>query len=120
MRKVGRLNLKLHFQSTIGWRMGSAKQCRHLKPIDQDVAIMKPIKPLLLLGALLCAAATQSALASPAAASSGQDQATPAQCDSVSFASDSPANRAACRRLFARQVRPTVQTSPLTASDFGS
>jgi hypothetical protein len=80
---------------------------------------MKPFKPLLLLGALLGAAATQSALASPDV-SSDYAKATMAQCDSVSFASGSPANRAACRRIFAREVRPTVQTSPLTASDFGS
>jgi hypothetical protein len=80
---------------------------------------MKPIKPLLLLGALFCAAAAQSALAAPDT-SSDQGKAVVAQCDSVSFASGSPANRAACRRIFARQVRPNVQTSPLTASDFGS
>jgi hypothetical protein len=80
---------------------------------------MKPSKPLSLLAALLCAAATQSALASPDA-SSGREAAVAAQCDSVSFASGTPANRAACRRIFARQTRPTVQTSPLTASDYGS
>ncbi|OLL32698.1 hypothetical protein BTH42_05605 [Burkholderia sp. SRS-W-2-2016] len=43
-----------------------------------------------------------------------------AQCDSVSFATGTRQNRAACRRIFARQIRPTVQTSPQTAADFGS
>jgi hypothetical protein len=80
---------------------------------------MKPSKQLSLLAALLCAAAIQPALASPDA-SSGYERATPAQCDSVSFASGTPGNRAACRRIFARQTRPTVQSAPLTASDYGS
>ncbi|MFT4069763.1 hypothetical protein [Paraburkholderia sp.] len=83
---------------------------------------MKSSKQWFVLTALLAAVATQPVLAA-ASDVSPQTAASPdvaPQCDSVSFATGSPRNRAACRRIFAREARPTVQTSPLTASDFGS
>ncbi len=46
-------------------------------------------------------------------------QAQTPQCDSASFAAGSSANRAACRRMFARELRPSVQNSPQTAADYG-
>jgi hypothetical protein len=81
---------------------------------------MKPSIQWFLLAASFGVAAAQPALAADSSPSPASSPAVTAQCDSVSFAAGTPQNRAACRRVFARQTRPTVQTSPLTASDYGS
>ncbi|WP_109480470.1 hypothetical protein [Paraburkholderia sp. C35] len=81
------------------------------------MTIFKPFALTLLLAASAANASTLQP-ASPAAGHSGNG--ATAMCDSVSFATGSAQNRAACRRLFAREARPTVQTSPLTASDYAS
>jgi hypothetical protein len=81
---------------------------------------MNILKPLGLTYMLLCGAANagtlQPASDTPVHPTNGRAP----FCDSVSFATGSAQNRAACRRVFAREARPTVQTSPLTASDYAS
>jgi hypothetical protein len=68
--------------------------------------------------ALLGSAAAQAALgavsdASPQAAPSA---AVAPQCDSVSFATGTPQNRAACRRVFARQVHFALPRHKMNAA----
>ncbi|MEM5340674.1 hypothetical protein [Paraburkholderia azotifigens] len=81
---------------------------------------MNLLKPLVLISALLCGAAHAGTIlpAGDTSNHSANDRAL--LCDSVSFATGSAQNRAACRRVFAREARPTVQTAPLTASDYAS
>ena len=81
---------------------------------------MNILKPLGLTYMLLCGAANAGTI-QPAGDTSIHPAAGRALlCDSESFATGSAQNRAACRRVFAREARPTVQTSPLTASDYAS
>ncbi|WP_206384062.1 hypothetical protein, partial [Burkholderia multivorans] len=42
------------------------------------------------------------------------------RCDAASFAKSDASYRQGCRRMFAREPRPSVQTSPQAAADFAS
>ncbi|WP_321814059.1 MULTISPECIES: hypothetical protein [unclassified Paraburkholderia] len=81
---------------------------------------MKFLKLAVLATAVLCGAAHASTLTT--ADNSGQQLAhlKVQQCDSASFATGGAKNRQACRREFAREARPTVQTAPQSASDYAS
>ncbi|MBN3763763.1 hypothetical protein [Burkholderia sp. Ac-20365] len=79
---------------------------------------MDIFKPLAL-SLLLVGGAANAGTLQPASHTADRDGRAP-MCDSVSFATGTAQNRAACRRMFAREARPTVQTSPLTASDYAS
>ncbi|MHB9836978.1 hypothetical protein Q8F57_019280 [Paraburkholderia terrae] len=81
---------------------------------------MKIFKPLALTLLLLSGAASAGTLPSTGNPGSNPGDSRLLACDSVSFAAGTAQNRAACRRVFAREARPTVQTSPLTASDYAS
>jgi hypothetical protein len=81
---------------------------------------MNVLKPLVLLSALSCGAASAGTLPPAGNSSTQTANGHTVSCDSVSFATGSAQNRAACRRLFAREARPSVQTAPLTASDYAS
>ncbi|AUT57488.1 hypothetical protein [Paraburkholderia caribensis] len=81
---------------------------------------MKIFKPLALTLLLLSGAASAGTLPSTSNPDSSPGDSRTLACDSVSFATGTAQNRAACRRVFAREARPTVQTSPLTASDYAS
>ncbi|BDC43545.1 hypothetical protein PTKU15_68420 [Paraburkholderia terrae] len=81
---------------------------------------MKMFKPVGLTLLLLSGAASAGTLPSTDNLGSNSRDSRMLACDSVSFATGTAQNRAACRRMFAREARPTVQTSPLTASDYAS
>ncbi|WP_321889543.1 hypothetical protein [Paraburkholderia bannensis] len=81
---------------------------------------MNTLKLAILASVLTCGAAHAGAL-TPAANGAPQTANVQApQCDSASFATGGAKNRQACRRAFAREARPTVQSAPLTASDYAS
>lgn len=81
---------------------------------------MNILKPVALTLMLLCGAANAGTLQSNGNSANHRMNGSAAQCDSVTFATGTPQNRAVCRRIFAREARPNVQTSPLTASDYAS
>jgi hypothetical protein len=81
---------------------------------------MNVLKPLLLGSMLLSGAAGAATLQSAGGRTPDPTNTRALLCDSVSFATGTPQNRAACRRVFARDTRPSVQTAPLTASDYAS
>lgn len=81
---------------------------------------MKIFKPLALTLLLLSGAASAGTLPSTNVPGSTPGVTRVLACDSVSFATGTAQNRAACRRMFAREARPSVQTAPLTASDYAS
>ncbi|MBN3756572.1 hypothetical protein G3N95_26800 [Paraburkholderia sp. Tr-20389] len=81
---------------------------------------MNVFKLLALTSMLVCGAANAGTLQATEHPASVPSNGYVVQCDPVSFATGSAQNRATCRREFAREARPNVQTSPLTASDYAS
>jgi hypothetical protein len=81
---------------------------------------MKILTLAVLATAVVCGAAHASTLTTADSSDQQVAQLKAPQCDSVSFATSGAKNRKACRREFAREARPTVQTAPLSASDYAS
>lgn len=81
---------------------------------------MKTLKLAVLASFLACGAAHAASATLTDNADQRPASVQPAQCDSASFAAGSAKNRQLCRKEFARAARPTVQTAPLSASDYAS
>ena len=81
---------------------------------------MNTLKLAMLASVLACGAAHAGTLTSTDGGAPQTASVKTQQCDSVSVATGGAKNRQACRREFARAARPTVQSAPLTASDYAS